>query len=119
MPKWERPKWQLKTHRQRSPGERALAELKWHLPLDESVRLISTGFYRVTDKEAALLAKGVSAKLPAADKELRVELVDGRLAWLQRTPYSGGMGERGRWFDPEDAPKRGWVWAIYDMVEVP
>lgn len=63
---------------------------------------ISHGFYKVSDKEAVLLAKGVGKPLPRHGMELRVELFDGRLAWLTRTPYQHHV----------DAPARGWVWSV-------
>ena len=64
---------------------------------------ISYGHYRVSDAEAGRLARGVGKKLPEHGKELRVELPDGKLAWLTRTIYR----------QYTDAPKRGWVWALY------
>lgn len=68
---------------------------------------IGHGFYRVSDKFAGQLARGVGKKLPKHGTELRVELEDGRLAWLQRTPFSPQFHT--------SAPKRGWVWALHGI----
>lgn len=68
---------------------------------------LSHGFYALTDGQARKLAGGVGKKLPDADHELRVELPDGRLAWLKRTPHSKTSG----------GPVRGWVWAIYGFED--
>lgn len=71
-------------------------------------RHISHGFYRVTDREANDLARDAGAKAaPDSGKELRVQLPDGRLAWLSRTPYS---------FGPK-SPRRGWVYVVSDITE--
>lgn len=70
---------------------------------------ISHGFYRVSDAEAGKLARGVGKPLPSHGRELRVELPDGKLAWLSRTPYSPR-----NW---TDAPKRGWVWSVSGISE--
>ena len=70
--------------------------------LTASSRHISHGFYKVTDREARLLARNAGAKLPAFGYGVGVELPDGRLAWLSRTPY--------RYYP--DSPKREWVWAV-------
>lgn len=61
--------------------------------------------YRVSDSEAGALAKGVGKKLPGAGRELRVELPDGRLAWLAHTPYSWNAKTSKKW-------PRGWVWCV-------
>ncbi len=60
------------------------------------------GHYRVSDADAGRLARGVKRKLPRHGYELIVELPDGRLAALSRTPLRFGP----------NAPKRGWVWAV-------
>lgn len=71
-------------------------------------RYISHGFYRVTDREANDLARDAGAKsAPGSGMELRVQLPDGSLAWLSRTPYS---------FGPK-APRRGWVYAVSDITK--
>lgn len=62
---------------------------------------LSHGFYEVSDREASALARGVHRKLPSHGRELRVELSDGRLAWLTRTPKS--------------STSRKWVWAIHSF----
>ena len=71
-------------------------------------RYISHGFYRVTDREAKALAKDAGSNVPGAGMELRVQLPDGSLAWLSRTPYSQGH---------TDAPKRGWVYAVSGITK--
>jgi hypothetical protein len=69
---------------------------------------IGHGFYRVSDKFAGQLARGVGKKLPSHGHELRVALEDGRLAWLQRTPVTtDAYGFK--------APKHGWVWALHGI----
>lgn len=68
--------------------------------LTDSARHISHGFYRVSDREAGALARGAGKPLPRHGMELRVELPDGRLAWLSRTPAK------------HLAPTRGWVWSV-------
>lgn len=72
-------------------------------PIDSPERHISHGFYRVSDREAGQLARGVGKPLPKHGYELRVELSDGRLAWLSRTPTQYSLRE---------GPARGWVWAV-------
>lgn len=62
---------------------------------------LSHGHYSVSDADAGRLARKVKRNLPKYGYELRVELPDGELAWLKRTPHSG-----------PGAPKRGWVWAV-------
>lgn len=62
---------------------------------------LSHGFYEVSDREASALARGVNRKLPDHGRELHVELSDGRLAWLARTPKS--------------STSRKWVWAIHSF----
>jgi hypothetical protein len=64
--------------------------------------LISHGHYRVSDKDAGILARAVGRGLPRIGYEMIVKLPDGRKATLLRTPYSVMT----------DAPKRGWVWAV-------
>lgn len=68
---------------------------------------IDSGFYRISDQLAARLAKASPTKrLPRLGYELRqVTLPDGRTAALTRTPYRFRT----------DAPKRGWVWAVYHL----
>lgn len=73
--------------------------------LTDQQRHISHGFYRVSDAEAGRLARAVGKHLPKPGMELRVQLPDGRLAWLQRTPMAGGGPRR-----------RGWVWAIWGLT---
>lgn len=77
-------------------------------PIDSPERHISHGFYRVSDREAAQLARGVGKPLPKHGYELRVELSDGRLAWLSRTPTQYSLRE---------GPARGWVWAVSGIGE--
>jgi hypothetical protein len=66
---------------------------------------ISHGFYRVSDRDAGILAKKVGSKPPNHGMELRVELPDGKLMWLTRTPYSRA--------GHTDAPERAWVYAVH------
>lgn len=69
-------------------------------PTSMELTHISHGFYRVSDRDAGKLAKAVGAKLPGPGRELRVSMPDGKLMWLQRTPYSRAWHA--------DAPERGW-----------
>jgi len=64
---------------------------------------LSHNHYRVSDHDAARLARDAGKKLPRVGYELSVVLPDGKKAWLTRTPtrYYPGF------------PKRGWVWAVY------
>jgi hypothetical protein len=64
---------------------------------------ISHGFYRVSDRDAARLAKDVGRALPKHGYELGVVLPNGLEAWLARTPTSS---------IPE-MPKRGWSWSVH------
>jgi hypothetical protein len=65
---------------------------------------IDNGFFQVSDKLAAQLAKmnRTLPSLPPHGYERRVKYAN-QLWWLTRTPYRVML----------DAPKRGWVWAIY------
>ncbi len=69
-------------------------------------RSLSHGFHVVSDKEAGRLAKHLGKKLPAHGRELRVELENGSLAWLTRTPDKHSTG----------SPKRGWSWALHGIT---
>ncbi len=62
--------------------------------------------YRISDVDAAKLARGVGTKAPAWGMELRVEMPNGQLAWLRRESYPGRLYL--------DAPKRGWTWIVWD-----
>lgn len=66
-------------------------------------KYISHNHYRISDSDAGKLAKASKhGKLPKHGYEIDVNLPDGKKAVLLRTGY------RYR----EDAPKRGWVWAV-------
>jgi hypothetical protein len=62
--------------------------------------------YRISDVDAGKLARGVNAKLPAWGREVRVQLPNGKLAWLRREHYTSRLYT--------DAPKRGWTWIVWD-----
>lgn len=70
---------------------------------------IDNGFYRISDKAAGALAKLKGRKLPRHGYEIRVEVAPCLSAWLQRTPLRYRV----------NAPKRGWVWAIYRVEGMP
>ncbi len=72
-------------------------------------KYLDSGFYRISDKAAGALVKLAGKPLPRQGYEMSVFLTNGvsgpsfANAWLQRTSYSVRL----------DAPRRGWVWAIY------
>lgn len=73
-------------------------------PVDNELKYIDTGFYRVSYKYALRMAKAKPlGRLPRIGYEILVTLDDGTTAYLQRTPYR---------FRP-DSPACGWVWAVY------
>lgn len=70
-------------------------------------KLIDNNHFQISDGSARMLARRFpgtvgGTKLPSPDLERRVK-VNGRQAWLKRTPY--------RYFT--DAPARGWVWCVH------
>lgn len=67
---------------------------------------MNAGHYYVTDKDAGILARAVGRKLPPVGQTLRVEMPDGRLAWLARSSmvYARYKGV--------PSLKRGWVWSV-------
>lgn len=69
---------------------------------------ISHGFFRVSDREAGRLARASNAKLPKYGRPSYVVVrlgSGGPQAELHRTPYDRRYHS--------DAPKRGWVYAVY------
>lgn len=66
---------------------------------------IGHSFYKITDKQAAALARAAGAPLPRHGYYIPI-LLEGRRAELHRTTYSSSLHT--------DAPKRGWVWAVLD-----
>jgi hypothetical protein len=90
-------------HRTRRHGDEAT----------RSSRHIGYNHYRVTDREAAALARSAGKKLPKHGYELSVQLPDGRMAWLLRTPYGVGHTLGSGYAKAKDVPKRRWVWAVH------
>lgn len=65
---------------------------------------LSHNLYRVSDKVAGQLVRDTSAKrLPRYGYEMRVQLPDGRMAWLKRMRLIS-------WDNYKN--KRGWVWCV-------
>ena len=65
---------------------------------------LSYNLYRVSDKVAGQLVRDTPAKrLPRWGYEMRVQLPDGRLAWLKRMRLIS-------WDNYKN--KRGWVWCV-------
>lgn len=68
---------------------------------------IDNGFYRISDKAAADICRNnpsaaSGSSVPRHGYERKVT-IDGREGWLTRTALRFRT----------DAPKRGWVWALY------
>jgi hypothetical protein len=72
----------------------------------KAMKYLDSGFYRISDKLAASLAKAHPnpnyQNLPPHGYERRITY-NGYHWWLTRTPHSPDFG----------GPKRGWVYAIY------
>ena len=66
------------------------------------MQFLNANHYRISDRDAGRLAKGVGRKLPKHGYMLVVVLPSGHRAELLRTPYRHAA----------NAPKRGWVWAV-------
>jgi len=62
--------------------------------------------YRISDADAGKLARATGVKLPDWGREVRVQMPSGQLAWLRRETYPQRLYT--------DAPKRGWVWIVWD-----
>ena len=77
-----------------------------------SWRHIGSDHYRVTDREALSLARAARKPLPKHGYELSVQLPDGRMAWLKRTPFGIGHTFGSGYATAKDVPKRRWVWAV-------
>ncbi len=76
-------------------------------------RPIGGGFYRISDKEAATLARACGKALPPHGRtyDVTVQHDRGNVAMLMRTPYQPRLHP--------DAPKRGWVYALGPLSTKP